>query len=279
MADGAENRIPNVLSIAGVDPSGGAGLLADIKAMSACGTYACGVVTALTAQNTKGVDGIFDVTPDFVREQLETLFADVRIDAVKIGMLSNAGVVAAVAESLERHRPGFVVLDPVMVAKSMDRLLAPAAVEALKTRLLPLANLITPNVPECADLLGISEGEVLADLEGSARALWRLMGRRDGWVLLKGGHVPGKDATDLLLSGNVVVQFPAERIDTKNTHGTGCTLSAAIAARYAVRGDMLAAVKEAKDYITGAIRHSGELSVGHGCGPTHHFWSAWQNVK
>ena len=157
MADGAENRIPNVLSIAGVDPSGGAGLLADVKAMSACGTYACGVVTALTAQNTKGVDGIFDVTPDFVREQLETLFADVRVDAVKIGMLNNAGVAVAVAESLERHRPGFVVLDPVMVAKSMDRLLAPAAVDVLKTRLLPLANLITPNVPECADLLGISE--------------------------------------------------------------------------------------------------------------------------
>ena len=191
-------------------------------------------------------------------------------------MLRNAGVVAAVAESLERHRPGFVVLDPVMVAKSMDRLLAPAAVDALKTRLLPLANLITPNVPECADLLGISEGEVLADLEGSARALWRLMGRRDGWVLLKGGHVPGKDATDLLLSGNVVVQFPAERIDTKNTHGTGCTLSSAVAAFLAHGLPLDEAVVCAKEYINAAIIAGAEYEIGKGHGPVHHFFNFWE---
>lgn len=279
MADGQKKRIPHVLSIAGVAPSGGAGVLADIKAMSACGAYACGVITALTAQNTKGVTGVMPVPAAFVTEQLNTLFEDVRIDAVKIGMLNDCEVIEAVASAIERWKPRWVVLDPVMVAKSMDRLLREDAVERLRTRLLPLASVITPNIPEAGELLGIPTGAVAEDPEESARKLRQLMGRREGaWVLLKGGHLSGEQSTDLLTDGLATARFSEPRIETANTHGTGCTLSSALAAYLASTNDMLNAVRLAKAYITGAIRHADELDVGSGHGPTHHFFAMWPKV-
>ena len=230
MAEGTENSIPNVVSIAGVDPSGGAGVLADVKAMSACGAYACGVIAALTAQNTQTVTGVMPVPATFLKEQIDTLFDDVRIDAVKIGMLGTVEQIETVADALVRRKPRFVVLDPVMVAKGGSRLLAADAVDALKERLLPLATIITPNLPEAMCLLGREEDVTEEESPEVARELWKLLGRRNAWVYLKGGHLEGESAYDLLFNNVVSVPFTAPRVPTKNTHGTGCTLSSAIAA-------------------------------------------------
>lgn len=231
MADRAQEpkRIANVLTIAGLDPSGGAGILADVKAMSACGTYGMAVVAALTAQNTCGVSGWQPVAPDFVRAQIDAIFEDIRVDAVKIGMLGTPEVIDAVAEALERHRPPFVVLDPVMVAKGGDRLLAKEAESALCERLLPLTTVITPNLPEAAVLAGEAEIRERGEMPALARKLLERLAP-DAWVYLKGGHLTESASPDLLLSRETSLTFEAPRIATKNTHGTGCTLSAAIAA-------------------------------------------------
>lgn len=271
MEERKEARIPNVVSIAGVDPSGGAGIFADIKAMSACGAYACGVVAALTAQSTRGVFGVLPVSAAFVRQQLDVLFEDVAIDAVKIGMLNDAEVIETVAQVLEARRPRFVVLDPVMVAKSKDRLLAEDALGALRSRLLPLATVVTPNLPEAAELLGVQESDAPEDMAYTAKALLDLVGEKS-WVLLKGGHLAGDTASDLLLSREETHRFEAKKIATKNTHGTGCTLSSALAALLPQSNSVPEAVERAKAYITGAIRHADDLQVGSGHGPTHHFW-------
>lgn len=275
MAEGAKNSIPNVVTIAGVDPSGGAGVLADVKAMSACGAYACGVVAALTAQNTRDVTGVSPVSPDFLRNQIDTLFSDVRIDAVKIGMLGTTELIEVVADAMLRWKPKHIVLDPVMVAKSGGRLLMADAVEAMRTRLLPLATVVTPNLPEAQSLLGISGSVGEEDFPEMARALWEFVRRKDAWIYLKGGHLEGDDAYDLLYNGIVSVPFSSERIHTKNTHGTGCTLSSAIAACLPQEQDVPAACRRAKEYLTGAIRHADELTVGGGHGPTNHFWQWW----
>ena len=273
MEQGTKKHIVNALSIAGVDPSGGAGVLADIKAMSACGAYACGVVTALTAQNTVGVKGIFPVPPSFVKEQLDTLFADVDIDSVKIGMLDNAELIEVVAQCIERYRPKVVVLDPVMVAKSGDRLLQEEAVSALRERLLPLVNMITPNLPEALALLGQPDRIVSeVDFPAMAADLWKLLKRRDGWVYLKGGHLGGVESPDMLFNGYVTVRLEGERIKTKNDHGTGCTLSSALAALLPLH-DVIDASRLAKNYLAQALRHADELDVGQGHGPPHHFWA------
>ena len=253
MAEGTENSIPNVVSIAGVDPSGGAGVLADVKAMSACGAYACGVIAALTAQNTQTVTGVMPVPATFLKEQIET-----------------------VADALVRRKPRFVVLDPVMVAKGGSRLLAADAVDALKERLLPLATIITPNLPEAMCLLGREEDVTEEEFPEVARELWKLLGRRNAWVYLKGGHLEGESAYDLLFNNVVSVPFTAPRVPTKNTHGTGCTLSSAIAAFLPQSVDVPEACRRAKEYLTGAVRHAGELDVGHGHGPTNHFWRLWK---
>ena len=264
-------RIPNCLSIAGVDPSGGAGVFADIKAMSAVGTYAAGVVTALTAQNTCGVTGVLPISPAFVTEQLETLFADVAIDAVKIGMLADPAIIHAVAESLKSHRPAWVVLDPVMVAKSGDRLLQEDALSALKMELIPLADIITPNLPEAEELLGRTISDRAA-MPQAARDLYALMGQPKGGVLLKGGHLAATEAaSDLFYDGQTDHWLENARVATKNTHGTGCTLSSALAAYLAKTGDALTAVAAAKRYMTAAIAAADTLSVGHGHGPVAHF--------
>ena len=265
-------RIPNVLTIAGVDPSGGAGVLADVKAISALGAYACAVIAALTAQNTRAVTGIHAVPPDFVRRQIDTLYADVRIDAVKIGMVGRAPVIREVADALAQWNPPHVVLDPVMIAKSGDALLEKAAVGALVEGLLPRATVLTPNLPEAGELLGERAPETPREMR---RAAERLRGRmaHDGerWVMLKGGHLTHGDAVDLVTDGDRMVELAAPRIDTKNTHGTGCTLSAAIAALLPQSDDALTAIRRAKDYLGAAIRASGALSVGSGHGPVHHF--------
>ena len=264
---------PNVLSIAGSDPSGGAGIQADLKAFSALGAYGCAVITALTAQSTRGVTGVHVVPAAFVEEQLETLLADVRIDALKIGMIANAEIARAIARVLRTHRPANIVLDPVMVAKGGDRLLAEDAVAAVREELLPLADVVTPNLPEAGELLGIAPPTDEAGMTAAAEALVGLGARA---VLMKGGHLEGGRSNDLLLSAGSVTRFEAERIDTKNTHGTGCTLSAAIAALLPQSDSIEEAVERAKVYITGAIGHADELDVGSGHGPTHHFHAMWQ---
>lgn len=267
--------ICNTLSIAGVDPSGGAGVLADIKAMSALGAYACGVIAALTAQNTQGVTGIFPIPPAFVRQQIDTLFADVRIDAVKLGMLGQVPIIDVVAESMARHRPPHLVLDPVMVAKSGDALLERDAVHALREALLPLATIITPNLPEAGMLLEQRPVDTLREMYRVAERLREKMGTHGHrWVLLKGGHLTGDTAVDLLHDGDRMIELDAPRVSTRNTHGTGCTLSSAIAALLPQSEDVPVAVKRAKDYITEAIRHADRLQVGSGHGPLHHF-HAW----
>lgn len=268
--------IPNTLSIAGVDPSGGAGVLADVKTMSALGAYGMAVIAALTAQNTQAVTGISPVPPEFVAAQIDTLFADVRVDAVKIGMLGQAGVTRIVAERLAHWQPTHLVLDPVMVAKSGDHLLEKEATYALREALIPLATIITPNLPEAGVLLDQRPVETLKEMRRVAERLRRLLpDDTDRWVFLKGGHLPGNDTIDLLHNGDRMVELPGTRIDTPNTHGTGCTLSAALAALLPRIPDVAEASRQAKDYLVKAIAASGQLQVGSGHGPVQHFHAWW----
>jgi len=273
-------RIPNVLSIAGVDPSGGAGLLADLKSFSALGAYGCGVVAALTAQNTQAVTGVHVPPTDFLKLQLDTLFADVRIDAVKIGMLATEQIVATVAESLARETPPNVVLDPVMVAKSGDHLLAKSAIAMLREALFPQVSMITPNLPEAGVLLEQRAPDTVKEMYRAAERLRELLPlSSERWVLLKGGHLPGNELTDLLFDGDRMIEMRGPRIDTPNTHGTGCSLSSAVAAllpRCAGQFQPVeAAVREARRWLGHAIAQSGQLEVGHGHGPIHHFHALW----
>jgi len=266
--------IANILSIAGSDPSGGAGIQADLKTFSALGTYGASVVTALTAQNTRGVGAVELVSPGFIARQIDMVFEDIHIDAVKIGMLATSEIIAIVADRLRHWQPRWIVLDPVMVAKSGHRLLDEAAIATLRQDLLPLASVITPNLPEAAALLDrpvasdwpmmVETARLLRDLGCSA-------------VLLKGGHLAGDRSPDLLISTAGVERFDAERIETINTHGTGCTLSSAIAALLPQQGDLTKAVAGAKTFITGAIAASNALTVGHGHGPVHHFHQLWRH--
>ncbi|OZI77403.1 bifunctional hydroxymethylpyrimidine kinase/phosphomethylpyrimidine kinase [Bordetella genomosp. 12] len=275
-ASAQERRIPNALTIAGVDPSGGAGILADVKAMSALGAYGCAVIAALTAQNTQGVTGILPVDPAFVGQQIDTLFADVRIDAAKIGMVGQEPVIRVVAEKLARWTPAHVVLDPVMVAKSGDLLLERGAVGAMRESLLPQATLLTPNLPEAGVLLEERPVETIKEMRRVAEKLRnKLAHSGQRWVLLKGGHLPGSETVDMLHDGDRMLELPGRRIDTANTHGTGCTLSAALAALLPQIGDVPEAARRAKAYLTEAIRHADRLSVGSGHGPVHHFHAWW----
>jgi len=258
--------IPNILSIAGSDPSGGAGIQADIKAISANGGYAMAAITALTAQNTQGVRGVRMVDADFIASQIAAIREDIRIDAVKIGMLGSAEVVTAVFTALPGlHAP--IVLDPVMVAKSGDRLLHADAVAALRDHF-GSACVITPNLPESADLLNQPEARSSEEMEAQARALLDL---KPGAVLLKGGHLSGGDCPDLLASDEGLIWLPGRRHPTRKTHGTGCTLSSALATQLGRGLSLGDAATRAKAYVAGAIANADALSVGQGNGPTHHF--------
>ena len=263
---------PIAVTIAGSDSSGGAGIQADLKTFSALGVYGASVITALTAQNTRGVSAIHDVPPDFIAAQIDAVFSDLKVDAVKIGMLSQPAVIEAVTAGLERHRAREVVLDPVMVAASGDRLLAPDAIDVLRRVLIPRARVITPNLPEAAALLG---DPVAADETEMRRQGERLLALGCGAVLMKGGHGEGPQSVDLLVEAGSVARFAAERIATRNTHGTGCTLSSAIAAGLAKGRGLAAAVEEAKAYVTASIAAADRLQVGSGHGPTHHFHAWW----
>ena len=265
--------ICNVLSIAGSDPSGGAGIQADLKAFSARGTYGMAVLTALTAQNTRGVSGVHLVPPEFVAEQIRMVFADVRVDAVKIGMIANAPIAEAVADALLPHRGIPVVLDPVMIAKGGAALLDVAAIDVLKSRLLPLATLLTPNLPEAAALLGEKHAETR---EAMALQAERLRALGPSAVLVKGGHLEGAESPDVLASDNGITWFEASRVPTKNTHGTGCTLSSALAAELAKGAPLENAVTTAKDYLAAAVASANSLSVGEGHGPVQHFHQLWK---
>jgi phosphomethylpyrimidine kinase len=264
-----KRAVKNVLTIAGVDPSGGAGVLADIKAMSALGTFATGVVAALTAQNTRTVSGVMPVPADFVRRQIDTLFEDVRIDAVKIGMLGAKDVMATVAEALKAHAAPKIVLDTVMVAKSGDRLMPDDAVAFFRETLLPIAGLITPNLPEASVLLG-REVTQIDQMHEAAQDLYSLCGT-GGAVYLKGGHAEGDLLRDVFYDGKRFVDLDGPRVHTKNTHGTGCTLSSAIAALWARTDNLEEAVRAARRYMQQAVAAADDLSVGHGHGPVHHF--------
>jgi hydroxymethylpyrimidine/phosphomethylpyrimidine kinase len=258
------------LTVAGSDSSGGAGIQADLKTFAALGVYGASAITALTAQNTQGVTGIHDVPPDFVAAQIDAVFADLDVSAVKIGMLSQAAIVEAVALALDRHKAKNVVLDPVMVASSGDRLLAMDAVDAVRRQLVPRARVITPNLPESALLLDANVAHDEAAMEAQARTLVDRFKAQA--VLIKGGHGVGVESTDLLVeAGGALTRFTAPRVATKNNHGTGCTLSSAIAAGLAKGLDLTAAVGAAKAYVTAAIAGADALGVGHGHGPLHHF--------
>lgn len=264
--------VPIALTIAGSDSGGGAGIQADLKTFSALGVYGASVLTALTAQNTREVRAILDVDPVFIRAQLETVLDDLRIDAIKIGMLSRPEVIDTVARVLAERVSCPVVLDPVMVAKSGDRLLQAEAVAALREQLVPLAAVITPNLPEAADLLGVEEP---ADEAAMHEVLHALGALGSSSVLLKGGHLAGAESPDLLLSNGAVERLIAPRHATTNTHGTGCTLSSAIAAGLA-RGESISdAVRAAKHYVSAAIAAADNLGVGSGHGPVHHFYAKW----
>jgi hydroxymethylpyrimidine/phosphomethylpyrimidine kinase len=259
---------PIALTIAGSDSSGGAGVQADLKTFAALGVYGASVITALTAQNTQGVTAIHNVPAAFVAAQIDAVFADLAIGAVKIGMLARAEIVEAVARGLTRHKAATIVLDPVMVASSGDKLLAADAVGALRRLLIPRALVVTPNLPEAAALAGASLARNEQEMEAQAREILSLGARH---VLIKGGHGAGDESVDLLIGQGDVVRLSAKRIHTKNTHGTGCTLSSAIAAGLAKGRDLLTACRDAKDYVTAAIAAADDLHVGHGHGPLNHF--------
>jgi hydroxymethylpyrimidine/phosphomethylpyrimidine kinase len=260
------------LTIAGSDSSGGAGIQADLKTFAALGVYGASVITALTAQNTRGVSAIHDVPADFIAAQIDAVFSDLDVRAVKIGMLSQAASIEAVAAGLDRHGARNIVLDPVMIAASGDRLLAPEAVASLRRLLIPRALVVTPNLPEAAALLDTKPARNEAEMEAQARELLTLGAPN---VLIKGGHSEGPDSVDLLVGHSETVRVAAKRIATQNTHGTGCTLSSAIAAGLAKGLDLKAAVQAAKAYVTAAIAGADQLKVGHGHGPLHHFHAQW----
>lgn len=264
------------LTIAGSDSGGGAGIQADLKTFSALGVYGASVITALTAQNTLGVSAIHDVPPDFIGAQIDAVYSDLNVAATKIGMLSQPATIEAVAAGLDRHRAKNVVLDPVMVAASGAKLLADEAISALKRSLLHRAVVVTPNLPEAAALLdgpvAKSEREMLEQAERI-----RALGAKA--VLIKGGHAEGPESVDLFVDDNGLRRLVAARVQTLNTHGTGCTLSSAIAA-FLARGLALPeAVTLAKNYVAAAIGAADQLSVGHGHGPVHHFHALWRRFQ
>ncbi len=267
--------IPIALTIAGSDSSGGAGIQADLKTFSALGVYGASVITALTAQNTQGVRAVHAVPPEVLQAQLAAVFDDLEIAAVKIGMVGAGASVEAIAAALDRASDVPVILDPVMVAGTGDPLLEAGAERALREYLLPMADLLTPNLQESARLLRCPVAADAQEMQAQARALQELGPRA---VLLKGGHAQGAEALDILFDGTGFVPLAAPWIDTANTHGTGCTLASAIAACMAHGAGLRDAVARAKAFVTGALQHADALDVGQGSGPVHHFHALWRGL-
>ncbi len=263
--------VPIVLTIAGSDSSGGAGIQADLKTFAALGVYGASVLTALTAQNTKGVSAIHEVPAEFIAAQMDAVFSDLDIGAVKIGMLESAAAIAAVDAGLRRHRPRNIVLDTVMAASAGGKLLRDDAVDALRA-LIAQARLVTPNLPEAAALTGSTQARDEEEMYAQAETLLALGA---GAVLIKGGHGGGSESVDLLVEGTSRARFAAPRIDTRNTHGTGCTLASAIAAGLAKNLSLPDAVRQAKAYVTAALEAADGLEIGSGAGPVHHFHKWW----
>jgi hydroxymethylpyrimidine/phosphomethylpyrimidine kinase len=271
-----EKRYKTALTIAGSDSSGGAGIQADIKTFSSLGCYAMSVITALTAQNTTGVRAIHAVPPEFAAEQLEAIFTDIPPDSVKIGMLYSAELIETVARMLTKHRARNIVLDPVMAAQSGDSLLKEEAVEALKTHLMPMASVITPNLPEAEILLGSH----ITNIAGMEKAAGDLAQFGSESILVKGGHLEGDESTDILFipSRNRLVHIRGVRVKTRNNHGTGCTLSSAISSFLAHGLPLEEAVLKAKDYLTSAMEAGAAYEIGKGHGPVHHFHRLWKTL-
>ncbi len=269
----SDHRYTRLLTIAGSDSGGGAGIQADLKTFSALGGYGMSVITALTAQNTIGVMGVHAAPPQFIAQQLDAVLSDIGVDAVKIGMLASPDIIETIAERLRFYNAPSVVLDPVMVAKSGDKLLQDNAIEALRKTLLPLATVLTPNLPEASVLLS-RYINTRHDMEKAARDLQALGAKH---VLVKGGHLTEQGSADCLATADgAVYWFEEERIETRNTHGTGCTLSSAIAA-FLARGESIEnAVRKSKHYLTGAIRAGAAYRLGNGHGPVHHFYALWK---
>lgn len=259
------------LTIAGSDSGGGAGIQADIKTFSALGAYAASVITAITAQNTKGVTAVEDISVATIIAQMDAVFSDLAVNAVKIGMVSRIETIAAIAERLRRQSQP-VVLDPVMVATSGDRLLHEDAIETLRRDLLPLATIVTPNLPEAALLTGTSMAKTETDITRQAEAILKAGAKA---VLIKGGHGDGPESTDYLFADGAMQALSAPRVGTKNDHGTGCTLAAAITAHLAKGCELREAVGLSKEYLNGALDAGRGLAVGHGRGPVHHFYRWW----
>ena len=260
--------IPKAMTIAGSDSGGGAGIQADLKTFAALGVYGASTLTAITAQNTVAVTAVHELPVDLIAAQIDAVVTDIGVDAVKTGMLSSAAIVETVAAAVQRHALVNLVVDPVMIAKSGDALLRPEAVNALRDRLLPLAAVVTPNLPEAETLTGLS---ITTDAD-IRRAAEQIVGIGARAVVVKGGHRDGP-AVDLFYDGVRFQEFTAPRVDTRNTHGTGCTFAAAVAAGLAQGQDLIAAVAQAKDYVTEAIRHAYPLGQCHG--PLHHFYKVW----
>ena len=263
---------PIALTIAGSDSSGGAGIQADLKTFAALGVHGGSVLTALTAQNTQGVTGIHDVPPGFIAAQIDAVFADLHVGAVKIGMVSGAAAIEAVGAGLARHQAKNVVLDPVMVATSGAALLATEAIDKLRRDLIPRALVVTPNLPEAATLTGATLARNEREMEIQAREILALGART---VLIKGGHAEGAESVDLLIGQDGVLRLSAARVSSRNTHGSGCTLSSAVAAGLAKGRPLHDAVRAAKAYVTAAIAAADRLNVGQGPGPLHHFHQFW----
>ncbi|MDX7991318.1 bifunctional hydroxymethylpyrimidine kinase/phosphomethylpyrimidine kinase [Xenorhabdus littoralis] len=262
----------NSLTIAGTDPSGGAGIQADLKTFSALGAYGTSVITALVAQNTMGVQSVYNIDPSFVSAQLESVLSDVRIDSAKIGMLSNAANIAVVAESLHRYPIPHIVLDTVMVAKSGDPLLLPEAITAMVEQLLPIVSLVTPNLPEAAAILQCDPAKTEDEMLQQGRELLSIGCQS---VLLKGGHLSDGESPDWFFTPEGEWRFTAPRVNTHHTHGTGCTLSAALAALRPRYSDWQSTVPVAKKYLQNALTQADTLEVGQGIGPAHHFHQWW----
>ena len=262
------NAIPRAMTIAGSDSGGGAGIQADLKTFAALGVYGTSVLTAITAQNTVGVTGVHEVPVEMVAAQIEAVVTDIGVDAVKTGMLSSTAIIETVASELGRYRVEVLVVDPVMVSKSGAKLLQDDALDAMCRVLIPLATVVTPNIPEAETLTGIN----ISSIHDARRAAEKIVSMGARGVVVKGGHLPGPPV-DLYYDGHQFQEFSAERIETKNTHGTGCTFASAIAAGLAKGMDVVDAVAAAKEYVTGAIKHSFEVGQGHG--PLNHFYRWW----